>query len=166
MEFKSTVNEADHKKYDVLIYCKRENEKGFQVLVEMNYKDGDKYIIVMPVGELSIVLKPGEYDEIIEEAKNALVKYLYKQLKEVAPVFWLEQIECIIVEENNDKADYLVNQIYDVKHNAIKRTTLIFEILFFSDGIKKYEDVWILSENAPSSAKKVKINYPVTVTIR
>lgn len=81
-------------------------------------------------------------------------------------MFWLEQIECIIVEENNDKADYLVNQIYDVKHNAIKRTTLIFEILFFSDGIKKYEDVWILSENAPSSAKKVKINYPVTVTIR
>lgn len=39
---------------------------------------GDKYIIVMPVGELSIVLKPGEYDEIIEEAKNALIKYLYK----------------------------------------------------------------------------------------
>lgn len=38
MKFKSTINEVDHRKYNALVYCEREDEKSFQFLVKISYK--------------------------------------------------------------------------------------------------------------------------------
>lgn len=165
IKFKSTVNEVEHRKYNILVYCKKEDEKSFQFLVEMSYRNDKEFIIVKPV-EIYSILEQNDCDEIIEEAKNSLIDYLYKKLKGIATVFHLEQNEYIIAKEDNySEVVYLINCIIDVKYDAIKHVRLTLNGSFFSNEIEECEDAWVLCKTETDLKKKIQTNHPVTITV-
>lgn len=161
MEFKSTVNEVDHKKYNVLVYCKGKDEKDSQIMVELDYTKWKETVIIQPVGEQYIALTPKIYDEILENVKNALVAYLYKRLRDITQVFYLKQDEYILIREENFIAESLMEHINEIKSYAIKRRVFSVNIEFASQTISGYIEAWALSDVIPY--KEIQINYPITL---